>query len=298
MGGLSKIPKVLSIAGSDPSGGAGVQADIKTFSALSCYGMAAVTALTAQNTRGVGLVHAIPPDVVAAQIDAIFADIDVDAVKIGMLADAAIADAVAESLTRVAAKNIVFDPVLYSTHGDALSAAGLIDAARARVLPLARLVTPNLPEAAALLDAREARDPREMAEQARALADRGARAALVKGGHLEGEPVDVLFDGTHIHEFRGKRIATRNVHGTGCALSSAIAAHLARGAGLVEAIAAAKIYLEGALAQADELRVGAGSGPPHHFYALWPAARGEPEGSRSESPLDHEGSASPSTKQT
>lgn len=263
------VPKVLSIAGSDPSGGAGVQADIKAFSALSCYGMAAITALTAQNTHGVSLVHAVPADVVAAQIDAIFSDIDVDAVKIGMLAEAGIAEAVAASLARARAKNIVFDPVLYSTHGDALSAAGLLEVARARILPLASLVTPNLPEAAALLDAREARDTQEMAEQARALAARGARAALVKGGHLESEPIDILFDGSRLHEFRGRRIDTRNVHGTGCALSSAIAAQLAKGDELVEAIARAKAYLEGALAQADRLGVGGGAGPPHHFHALW-----------------------------
>lgn len=269
------MPKVLSIAGSDPSGGAGVQADIKTFSAHACYGMAVITALTAQNTHGVSLVHAVPPHVVTAQIDAVFADIDVDAVKIGMLANAPIAEAVAESLARAAARHIVFDPVLYSTHGDALSAAGFLRSARARILPLAAVVTPNLPEAAALLDAREARDPQEMAEQARALVARGARATLVKGGHLAGEPVDILFDGSRLHEFRGRRIETRNVHGTGCALSSAIAAQLAKGVELAEAVRAAKTYLEGALTQADRLGVGGGSGPPHHFHALW----GEPEGS-------------------
>lgn len=265
----ARIPKVLSIAGSDPSGGAGVQGDIKSFSALSCYGMAAITALTAQNTRGVTLVHAVAPDVVAAQIDSIFADIEVDAVKIGMLAEAGIAEAVAASLLRAGAKNIVFDPVLFSAHGDALSAAGLVEAARKRILPLATVITPNLPEAATLSNSREARDAQEMAEQARALVEQGARAALVKGGHLSGEPIDVLFDGSRVHEFRGRRIETRNTHGTGCALSSAIAAHLAHGLELPEAVAAAKAFLETALAQADRLKVGGGNGPPHHFHALW-----------------------------
>jgi hydroxymethylpyrimidine/phosphomethylpyrimidine kinase len=268
----ARIPKVLSVAGSDPSGGAGVQGDIKTLSSLSCYAMAAVTALTAQNTRGVSLVHALPPAFVTAQIDSIFADVEVDAVKIGMLADAAIAEAVAASLARAGASNIVFDPVLYSTHGDALSAAGLVEAARERILPLAILVTPNLDEAAALLNAPRARGVEEAREQARALVEAGARAALVKGGHLAGEPVDILFDGTRMQEFHGRRIDTRNTHGTGCALSSAIAAHLSRGAELAEAVAAAKAYLEGALEQADRLAVGGGAGPPHHLHALWPRA--------------------------
>ena len=263
------IPKLLSIAGSDPSGGAGVQGDLKTFSAQGCYGMAAVTALTAQNTRGVSLVHAVPALVVAAQIDAIFADIEVDAVKIGMLAEPAIAEAVADSLARVGARRVVFDPVLASTSGDSLSAAGLIAAAVARLFPLAALVTPNLPEAAALLGAREATAPAQMVEQARALIGRGARAVLMKGGHLTGEPLDILVEGEAIHEFRGRRIPTNNLHGTGCALSSAIAAHLASGAQLVAAIRAAKAYLEDALAAADALALGSGRGPPHHLHSLW-----------------------------
>lgn len=267
-----RIPNVLSIAGSDPSGGAGVQADIKTVSALSCYGMAVVTALTVQNTCGVSAIHAVAPDIVAAQIDAIFADIAVDAVKIGMLAEAADADAVAASLTRAKARRVVFDPVLCATQGASLSAPGLLEAAR-RILPLAALVTPNLAEAAAFTGRSEARDAEEMAEQARALVEQGAKAVLVKGGHLEGEPIDVLFDGSQVRLFRGKRIATRHTHGTGCALSSAIAAHLAHGASLDDAITAAKAYLEAALAAADELQVGGGNGPPHHFFALWRETR-------------------------
>jgi hydroxymethylpyrimidine/phosphomethylpyrimidine kinase len=194
---------------------------------------------------------------------------EVDAVKIGMTAQAPIVAAIAGALARGAAREIVYDPVLASSHGDSLSGAGLIEAARAQLLPRARLVTPTLAEAAALLGGAPARDPAAMAEQARALVALGARAALVKGGHLEGEPIDILFDGARIHEFRGRRIATRNTHGTGCALSSAIAARLAHGAGLAEAIAEAKAFLEAALAQADALAVGRGAGPPHHFGEIW-----------------------------
>jgi len=263
------IPKLLSIAGSDPSGGAGVQGDLKTFSALRCYGMAAITALTAQNTKGVSLVHAVPAAVVAAQIDVIFADIEVDAVKIGMLAEPAIAEAVAGSLARAGATRIVFDPVLVATSGDSLSAAGLIETAIARVFPLAAVVAPNLPEAAALLGVREAIDGREMVGQAQALVARGARAVLIKGGHLAGEPLDILVEAETVHEFHGRRVPTHNLHGTGCALSSAIAAHLAHGAELVPAIRAAKDYLEDALSSADALALGSGRGPPHHFQSLW-----------------------------
>jgi hydroxymethylpyrimidine/phosphomethylpyrimidine kinase len=265
----ARIKKLLSIAGSDPSGGAGVQGDLKTFSALGCYGMAAITALTAQNTRGVSGFFAVPPDVVAAQIDAIFADIAVDAIKIGMLAEAQIARAVAAALKRGGGKTIVLDPVLVSTHGDALGAPDLVEATLSHVVPLATLITPNLAEAAALLGSPPARDTQAMAEQARALVARGAKAALVKGGHLEGEPIDLSFDGAAIHEFRGRRVVTRNTHGTGCALSSAIAVRLAQGAGLVEAIRAAKEFLEHALDAADTLEVGGGHGPPHHLHALW-----------------------------
>jgi hydroxymethylpyrimidine/phosphomethylpyrimidine kinase len=267
--GDRRIPNLLSIAGSDPSGGAGLQADIKTFAAFGCYGMAAVTALTVQNTRGVASIHPIAPEIVAAQVESVFADIAVDAVKIGMLAEPAIAEAVAKTLERAKARNIVLDPVLVATSGDRLSGAGLVEAINSMLLPLAALATPNLSEAAALTGAPLARDTDEMAAQARALVAQGARAALVKGGHLEGEPVDVLFDGAELHFFTGRRIDTRNTHGTGCALSSAIAARLAHGATLREAIDQAKRWLEGALAAADQLEVGAGHGPPHHFHAIW-----------------------------
>jgi hydroxymethylpyrimidine/phosphomethylpyrimidine kinase len=263
------IPKLLSIAGSDPSGGAGVQADLKTFSALGCYGMAAVTALTAQNTTGATRVSPIPPDMVAAQIDAIFSDIAVDAVKIGMLAEPAIAEAVAKSLRRAGAKNIVLDPVLAATKGAALSEGGLPGAIIEHLLPLADLITPNLAEAANLAGTSPARDVDEMTAQARALVERGARAVLIKGGHLGGEPMDVLFANRARRIFSGRRVATRHAHGTGCALASAIAANLAKGFPLAEAVAGAKTWLERALAAGEALQLGAGAGPPNHFWELW-----------------------------
>jgi len=263
------IPKLLSIAGSDPSGGAGVQADLKTFSAFGCYGMAAVTALTAQNTTGVTRVFPIPPDMVAAQIDAIFSDIAVNAVKLGMLAEPAIAEAVAAALRRAGAKNSVLDPVLTATRGAALSEGGLPDAIIKHLLPLVDLITPNLAEAAMLTRTSLARDTDEMTAQARALVERGARAALVKGGHLDGEPTDVLFANGALTLLSGRRVDTRHAHGTGCALASAIAANLAKGFPLAEAVADAKTWLEQALVAGEALRVGAGAGPPNHFWELW-----------------------------
>lgn len=262
-----RTPNVLSIAGSDPSGGAGVQADLKTIGALGGYGMAAITALTAQNTRGVSAVHVPPAAFLVAQIDAVFADIRVDAVKIGMLADAAIAVAVAERLAAHGAPNIVLDPVLVATSGDDLGAPGVVEAMRAHLMPAARLVTPNLPEAARLADRPVATTLDAMRETARALVEAGARAVLVKGGHLAGpEAIDVLFDGKTMQVFAAPRIDTPNTHGTGCTLSSAIATVLAEGADLPTAIHRAKTYLTDALRHAGELAVGAGHGPVQHFF--------------------------------
>jgi hydroxymethylpyrimidine/phosphomethylpyrimidine kinase len=262
-------PKLLSVAGSDPSGGAGVQADIKTFSAFGCYGMAAITALTAQNTRGVTAAYPVAPEIVAAQIEAVLSDISPDAIKIGMLATPDIAQAVAMTLSHYEARDIVLDPVLVPTQGVSLASSGLEKALVTTLLPLARLVTPNLYEASALTQTPLARNVDEMAEQARLLCEAGARAALVKGGDLDGEPIDVLFEAGERRLFHGRRVPTRNTHGTGCALSSAIACELAKGAPLIDAIAAAKVWLEGALEAADTLRLGEGRGPPNHFYALW-----------------------------
>ncbi len=265
------IPNVLSIAGSDPSGGAGIQADLKTFAALGCYGMAVLTALTAQNTRGVTGVHVPPPAFVAAEIDAIFADIRVDAVKLGMLADAAVVGVVADRLRAHGARHVVLDPVLVATSGDSLGAPGVVEAMRTHLLPFAALITPNLPEAARLAEGPLAASVADMRAVARRLIEGGARAVLVKGGHLgSAEAVDVLDDGVTVLELTAPRIATNNTHGTGCTLSSAIAAHLARGLALTDAVREAKAYLTQALRRSDELTVGGGHGPVQHMPARRP----------------------------
>jgi hydroxymethylpyrimidine/phosphomethylpyrimidine kinase len=267
------IPNVLSIAGSDPSGGAGIQADLKTFSALRCYGMAVLTALTAQNTRGVSGVHVPPASFVAAQIDAIFNDVRVAAVKIGMLASGEIVEAVADRLRVHGAKNVVLDPVLVATSGDSLGAPDVVDAMKRHLIPLADIITPNVPEALRLANSTsEPSNAAGLETLARSLFTLGSRSALVKGGHLSGaEAPDVLFDGARVHVFRAPRIDTRNTHGTGCTLSSAIAAHLARGFKLPDAVAVAKDYLTDALAASEELSVGSGEGhgPVNHFHNLW-----------------------------
>lgn len=264
------IANILSIAGSDPSGGAGIQADLKTFAALGCYGMAAITALTAQNTRGVFAAHLPPPEFVAAQIDAIFADIRVDAVKIGMLANGAIARAVAARLAHHGAKNIVLDPVLVATSGDSLGAPDVVEAMREVLFPLAVLVTPNLAEAARLSGQPLAADAADMMATGRCLTGHGARAVLVKGGHLRGNLArDVLVRASETVHFDAPRIVTQNTHGTGCTLSSAIAAGLGKGLTLEAAIGQAKSYLGAALAASADLSVGHGHGPVQHFCG-WP----------------------------
>lgn len=265
------IRNVLSIAGSDPSGGAGIQADLKAFSARGTYGMAVLTALTAQNTQGVTAIHALPPDFVAAQIEAIFSDIRVDAVKIGMIANAQIAEAVAEMLEAHAAGiPIVLDPVMVAKGGAQLLANDANQAIIERLLPLATVITPNLPEAASLLGEPEAETRDAMAEQARRLLQHGPRAVLIKGGHLQGkDSPDVLADASGVTWFEGTRLKTRNTHGTGCTLSSVIAAELAKGQAMTEAVRVAKAYLADAIASADNLSVGSGHGPVHHFVGLW-----------------------------
>jgi hydroxymethylpyrimidine kinase/phosphomethylpyrimidine kinase len=253
------IPNVLSIAGSDPSGGAGIQADLKTFSALGCYGMAVLTALTAQNTSRVFAVHTPPPEFVAQQIDAIFADVKVAAVKIGMLGTGAIAEAVADRLTRHKPPFVVLDPVLAATSGDSLGTPDLVAVIRDKLLPQVTLITPNLAEAAQLTARAMAQDIDGMADQARRLATSGANAVLVKGGHLPGpEACDLLVDGAGEHLFRAARVTTKNTHGTGCTLSAAIAAFLAQAHPLTEAIRMAKDYQSGALRESGALHVGHG----------------------------------------
>lgn len=266
---MASLPNVLSIAGSDPSGGAGIQADLKTFAALGCYGMAVITALTAQNTRGVTGVHMPPADFVAQQIDAIFADIRVDAVKIGMLGSPQIVAVVADALARHGARNIVLDPVLVATSGDSLGAPGVIEAMRDKLLPLARVVTPNIPEAMAFTGLGEPKSVHDLAALAGAMAEQGARAVLVKGGHMLGEASsDLLFEGESAEVFSKPRVDTKNTHGTGCTLSSAIAAQLAKGVELRQAVESAKAYLTQALRDSARLDVGSGHGPVHHMWTL------------------------------
>ncbi len=263
------IANVLSIAGVDPSGGAGIAADLKTFAALGAYGMAAVTAVTAQNTRGVRGVQLMEAAFVADEIDAIFEDIRVDAVKIGMVGTAGIADAIANTLLRRQARHIVLDPVMIAKSGDRLLHQDAVAAVRDRLVPLAEIITPNLPEAAALLGVDEPTDIAAATEMAGELKQLGPAAVLLTGGHLSGpESVDVYFDGETLETLRAPRIATNNTHGTGCTLSAAIAALLPRHP-RIEAIGRAKSYLTGALAAADRLDVGSGHGPLHHFHALW-----------------------------
>lgn len=262
------IANVLSIAGSDPSGGAGIQADLKAISANGAYGMAALTALTAQNTQGVTGVELMSPGFVADQIAAVLEDIRVDAIKIGMVATAEIATAVAEALPEDVP--VILDPVIVAKGGATLLADEAVAVVRDRLLPLSRVVTPNLPEAARLLDRPVATTREEMADQARRLLDYGSEASLVKGGHLPGRASpDILCEGTDQFWFDGPRTPTANTHGTGCTLSSALAAQVARGKALPEAVDAAKAYVAAAIAGADRLSVGHGHGPVHHFHAFW-----------------------------
>ena len=260
----------VTIAGSDSSGGAGVQADLKTFSALGVYGASVITALTAQNTQGVRAIYDTPAEFVAAQIDAVFSDLDVDAVKVGMLLRAATIEAVAGGIERHRMKNVVLDPVMVATSGDRLLAPDAIDVLRRLLIPRAQVITPNLPEAAALLDAPIAKNESEMRVQAQRLLALGAAAVLIKGGHGSGpESVDLLLDKSSIVRLAAPRVATRNTHGTGCTLSSAIAAEFAKGRTLADAVQAAKAYVTAAIGAADRLSVGNGHGPVHHFHQWW-----------------------------
>ena len=268
-------PVALSIAGSDPSGGAGIQADLKTFSALGAYGTTVITALTAQNTRGVTGVHVVPPDFVAQQLDTLAEDVRIDAIKIGMLATAELAGVVGEFLTqqaRSARLYVVLDPVMVATSGDRLLDESAVAAVR-ELLPLADLVTPNVAEAAVLLDTEPARDLDALAAQAHALVAAGARRVLAKGGHGMPDATDVLADETAeagaIVTFVGRRVDTQNTHGTGCSLSSALAAMRPQRDSWPATIRDAKDWLTGALAAADTLDIGSGHGPVHHFYDVW-----------------------------
>jgi hydroxymethylpyrimidine/phosphomethylpyrimidine kinase len=265
-----KTPIALTIAGSDSSGGAGIQADLKTFSALGVYGASVITALTAQNTTGVSAVEVMSPGFIRAQIDAVFSDLKVDAIKIGMVGNEAAILAVAEGLRRWQGPPVVIDPVMVAASGGALLEQGAEAVLRSHLLPLADLLTPNLPEAARLLGASVAVDENMMVRQGELLLALGPRAVLVKGGHAEGpEAVDIFLDGENVVRLATDRVATNNTHGTGCTLASAVAAHLALGLSLPEAVRRAKLYLTNALLNAHRLSIGHGSGPVHHFFDIW-----------------------------
>ncbi|MBX9629197.1 MAG: bifunctional hydroxymethylpyrimidine kinase/phosphomethylpyrimidine kinase [Burkholderiales bacterium] len=280
MSPTSPAPNLLSIAGVDPSGGAGVLADLKTFSALGAYGCGVVAALTAQNTRSVTGIHEVPPAFLQLQLDTLFDDVRIDAVKIGMLASAELVRVVAEALRRHRPPFVVLDPVMVAKSGDRLLRADAVAALRSELLPLATIVTPNLPEAGDLLERTVTEALGDMRSAAAALQALGAKAVLVKGGHGTGRTVvDVLRDESDTVELTAPRIATRNTHGTGCTLSSAIAALLPQRATVADAVRDAREYLLGAIRASDELEVGSGHGPLHHFHEVWPRSRavtGEP----------------------
>jgi hydroxymethylpyrimidine/phosphomethylpyrimidine kinase len=263
-------PIALTIAGSDSSGGAGIQADLKTFAALGVYGASAITALTAQNTMGVRGIHQVPAEFVTAQIDAVFSDLAVGAVKIGMVAEPSIIDAIAARLKRWSPKHVVFDPVMVATSGDRLLAAEAVDALRTKLIPLASLITPNLPEAAALLDEPMASDEAAIEKQGRRLLGLGCQAVLIKGGHGQGrESIDYLVDADSTMVLAAPRVSTANTHGTGCSLSSAIAAELAKGEDMASAVRNAKRWISAAIEAADRFTVGHGHGPVHHFHKFY-----------------------------
>jgi hydroxymethylpyrimidine/phosphomethylpyrimidine kinase len=264
------IPNVLTIAGSDPSGGAGIQADLKTFSALGAYGTSVITALTAQNTRGVGGVHPVPVDFIRLQLDTLLDDVKIDAVKIGMVASREVAETLRDALQARRPRWIVLDPVMVAKSGDVLVDDAGIAAVREVLVPLADLITPNLPEAAVLLTVSEPTSRDEMSAMAPGLAALGAGAVLLKGGHLRDESCpDLLIENGDPRWVEGTRIGTSNLHGTGCSLSSAIATRLAQGNSLPQSVAAAKQWLEAALTESQRLDVGQGHGPVHHFHRWW-----------------------------
>lgn len=269
-----RYPRVLSIAGSDSGGGAGIQADLKTFAALGCFGMTALTALTAQNTLGVRSIHGVPLTFLTEQIDAVVEDIGVDAVKIGMLHSADTVRTVASAIQRHGLERVVLDPVMVATSGAKLIDDRAVDVLVRELFPLAAVVTPNLDEAALLVD-RPLLGEADMEAAARELLERGAQAVLVKGGHLAGGVVSDLLHvrGGAPQWMQAPRIVTPNTHGTGCTLSSAIASHLALGAGLSDAVLRAREFVRGALEAGAQVRTGGGSGPLNHGYAPQPMRR-------------------------
>ncbi|HIF9249017.1 TPA: bifunctional hydroxymethylpyrimidine kinase/phosphomethylpyrimidine kinase [Photobacterium damselae] len=266
----SKTPITLTIAGSDSGGGAGIQADIKAISATGGYACSVITALTAQNTQGVHGIYSIPANFVAEQLDAVFQDLDIKAVKIGMLSDSNIISIIAHKLRQYQPKYLVVDPVMVATSGDLLLEHNAISTLKEQLLPLADVITPNLPEAAALLDCAQPKTEEDMEAMIEQLRQLGAHSVLLKGGHLGNttNSTDLLILPHDVLRFTTPRIDTQNTHGTGCTLSAAIASYLAQGYSLTGAVKAAKHYISNAIAHADELQIGSGHGPVHHFFNL------------------------------
>ncbi len=268
---MRKIPRILTIAGSDSGGGAGIQADLKTMTVLRAYGMSVITSITAQNTVGVTGIYDLAPEVVERQLDAVLSDIGADAAKTGMLSSAAIIEVVAAALERYGVRNLVVDPVMVAKSGDALLREEARDTLKARLLPLATVITPNVPEAE-VLTGLEIHDETGLREAAKALRELGPAYVLIKGGHLHGEEsTDYLFDGETMRAYSTRRVDTKNTHGTGCTLSAAIATWLGFGCAVPEAVRLAKNYINGAILHSDELKVGAGHGPLHHGWCLLPS---------------------------
>ena len=261
-----KIPKAMTIAGSDSGGGAGVQADLKTFAALGVYGASTLTAITAQNTVAVTAVHEIPTDVITAQIDAVLSDIGADAVKTGMLSSSDIIECVSEALTVHGVLQLVVDPVMIAKSGDALLREDAIGSLRTHLLPLAMVVTPYIPEAEALTETTIVSDA-DVRRAAEAIVGMGSRSVVVKGGHREGPATDLFYDGTEFREFTSPRFDTVNTHGTGCTFASAVAAGLARGMVVSDAVALAKDYVTEGIR--NSFSIGKGHGPLNHFYRFW-----------------------------
>ncbi len=263
--------RVLTIAGSDSGGGAGIQADLKTIAAIGCYGMSVITALTAQNTKGVSGIHAVPTSFVAEQMSAVFSDIGADAVKIGMLYSAELIEVVAAQLQSHGAEKIVLDPVMVAQSGDKLLQDDAIESIKKHLMPLADVVTPNIPEAEVLLNCK-LQSPADMQQGAKALAAYGGQSIVIKGGHLaENESTDLLYlsKEDRFVILRGERIKTRNNHGTGCTLSSAIASYMAKGHDIEAALRKAKAYIVNAIRAGAAYTIGQGHGPVHHFFQYW-----------------------------
>ncbi len=271
---MLSTPIALTIAGSDSGGGAGIQADLKTFSALGTYGCSVITALTAQNTQGVQGIYDISPAFIRQQLDSVFTDLPITAAKVGMLSQPEVITTVVQALDDYPLAHLVVDPVMVATSGDVLLQQSAIDRLRDTLIPKATLITPNLPEAAVLLECPKPDSLPAMIAMMEPLLALGAGAVLLKGGHLtsdNGSAVDLFHDGRTVHQLESRWIDTRNTHGTGCTLSSAVTAWLAQGYPLPEAVEQAKKYIAEAIAHADQLHIGSGHGPVHHYYQHWHA---------------------------